>query len=639
MDQGPLTPPPAPSRWSAPVTGRGLALALAAGLVLFVTANLVALRLLDGVRLDLTEDRLYTLSPETREVLSLIDEPVHLRLFYSEAVAETASALATYARRVRELLAEYDQAAGPNLIIEVLDPAPFTEAEDLAVSLGIPGIPLPGTGEAVYFGLAGTNAVDDTEIIAFLQPDREPELEHDLTRMILRLATPEPPTVGLITPETLPIAGGLSPFGQQLESFVVADRVRDLFNLRTLSGSIPDDIDILWLVHPRELDPALLAQIDQWALAGKPLLVFADPNSEAETLRRPRQEFAAPNFSDLGPFADAWGVRVVPDRVAVDATRPMQVNAGTATRPDILPYLAWFSVVGERINRDNPITADLAEVIFGSPGQIEAVEGAGSTVTPLITASAQSMTVDAAQIRQAPDPRQLLADFQADAAPPVLAARVTGRAVTAVPEPADANGDAAPRLADTEDLNVVLVADTDMLDDRFWVEIQASRGGTRIAAPFADNGDLVIGAIETLSGGVSLSGLRGRGVADRPFTLIEDLTRAADQRFRATELALLERLQAAEDRLRAVADGEEQTQDAAEARDELRRQILDTRAELRQVQLALREDVEDLRQTLTWLNVAGVPTLVALAAIGLALARQARRRRFARSPIEEPVTP
>ncbi len=186
--------------------GRSSLFIVAIGLLAVVTLSQL---LFKGWRLDLTENRLYTLSEGTRNILDKIEEPVQLYFFYNREAASSVPPLQTYATRVQEFLEEVALRGGDKLRLELIAPEPFSTEEDRAVELGIQAVPLNDAGDSLYFGLAGTNTLDDVETIAFFQPNRESLLEYDVAKLIYSLANPKKPKVGLMS--RLDVAGGFSP--------------------------------------------------------------------------------------------------------------------------------------------------------------------------------------------------------------------------------------------------------------------------------------------------------------------------------------------------------------------------------------------------------------------------------------------
>ncbi|OLD92412.1 MAG: hypothetical protein AUG92_01535 [Alphaproteobacteria bacterium 13_1_20CM_4_65_11] len=574
--------------------------------LMLIAVNIIAGRFANA-RLDLTREGLYTLSRGTRQTLARIDEPITLRFYYSTRLGDSAPAYGVYAQRVRELLDEYVAAARGKLRLETYNPQPFSDVEDRAVAFGLQPVPLDEQGEQVFFGLAGTNSTDDQQVIAFFSPQRERLLEYDLTRLVHNLAVPKRTTVGLAT--SLPLEGDVMAAmrGRPMRPMAIIEQLRQLAQVETIGAqfdAVPPDIGVLMLVHPQNLPQKTLFAIDQFVLKGGKALVFVDPYSELQAGERTQP--GQPADSDLEPLFKKWGVRLLPNVVAGDRQDAIRV---AVHRPgggaQALDYVAWIKLHGDDINRDNVVTAELKQLAMGSAGILEPVDGAATTFEPLVTTSPEAAKIPVDKIAPLPDVAGLLTS---SATPSSDFLRQS-----------------------TQPINVLVVADTDMLDDRFWA---ASRDffGRRIVTPFTNNADFVANAIEILAGGEDLIGLRSRGSSARPFTVVEEIQRAADERYAAEQRALQEKLKQTQQKLRELTGGEpgnaanlsaEQTR----AIDEFRAEMIATRQQLRAVQAALRRDIEWLKAIIEFCDIALVPILVALAAIVLGMLRLRRRHR------------
>jgi ABC-type uncharacterized transport system involved in gliding motility auxiliary subunit len=636
---------------------------------MLVSANIVAARFLVS-RLDLTAERLYTLSPGTRHTLAKIDEPITLRLYYSSRLGDEVPSYGVYAQRVRELLDQYVAAAHGKLRLEVYNPQPFSDAEDRAVAFGLKGAPLDAQGEQVYFGLAATNSTDDQQIVAFFAPDHERFLEYDLTKLIHALAFPKKTVVGLMTP--LPLDGDMAAMmrGRPSEPMTVIEQLRQLDQVKPLASdidAIPADIDVLMLVHPQGLPEKTLFAIDQYVLKGGRALIFVDPLSELQASRPdPRSPPGSPTSSNLERLFKSWGFEVPAGTVAGDRRDAQRVGfpvPGRGTRP--LDYIAWLNLKPANLNRDDMITADLSHINMASSGIIEPLADAKTTIEPLITTSADSTKIQAEKLIGLPDVAGLLAGFKSDNKRYILAAHVTGKVDSAFPDgPPKAPEPARPQTAEKPDaadppedkpaeaepaeakaappaewiktsaqpINVVVVADTDMLDDRFWVQVQ-DFFGQRVAVPTANNGDFVVNAVEVLAGGNDLVGLRSRGTSARPFEIVDQIERDAQERYSAEERALQQRLKDTEAKLADLTGKEKRSAPAtlspeqAKTIEEFRTDMLQTRRQLRDVQAALRSDIGQLKAGLEFLDIALIPIIVAAAAVVLGVVRLRRRSR------------
>jgi ABC-type uncharacterized transport system involved in gliding motility auxiliary subunit len=647
------TPGPAPATSGARrVWSSALGLLAAAGLA--VGINLLADRLLSRARLDLTEQHLYTLSEGTRQVLAGLKDPVTLRLFYSRRLGAAIPLYGAYADRVREMLQEYVALSDGKLRLELYDPEPFSELEDRAMALGLQGVPVDQSGEQVYFGLAGSNLVDDERAIPFLQPDRERFLEYDLTRLVYDLSNPARPVVGVMTP--LPLNG--DPRAMMLRDpqlgrpQVVMTQLRQFFAVKDVpldAQVIEPDIQVLLVAHPQHLPEATQYAIDQFVMRGGKLLLLVDPHSESQASRPgPTGQPPTDTASSLDRLLNAWGVEAPSDKVVLDLRGAWRVRAGPGDRVQAVDYLAWYNLQGDSLNRDDVALAQLDQVTVASAGELRRRRGASIEFTPLLTSSPESELVDAEKVRQQPNPVRLLADFHSSGERHVIAARLRGELASAFPDgpPAPPQGQERPKdlpaflPRSAGPANIVVVNDTDILEDRFWVRVQ-DFFGQPVATPFSGNGPLIGNLVDTLAGSDALISLRSRGESLRPFTLVEDIRRNADAEYRQTEQQLTKKLEATEQRLRELRQGTpsgtggergqsvitpEQRQEIDQAREE----IIATRRQLRAVQLELRRDIEGLETWLRLVNIALVPALLTLFAIGLAVVR-ARRRAAARS--------
>ena len=629
------------------------ALGLVAAAALAIGVNMLVDRLAPRARLDLTQQHLYTLSEGTRSVLRGLQDPVTLRLFYSRRLGAAVPAYGSYAERVRAMLDEYVALSGGKVRLEVFDPEPFSETEDRALAFGLQGVPVDQSGEQIYFGLAGVNLLDDERTIPFFQSDRERFLEFDLTRLVYELSNPRRPVVGVMS--TLPLNGDprmmmMMRNSPQAQPYAVMQTLRQFLTVQDVpldAQRIPDAVQVLMVVHPQNLSDATQYAIDQFVMRGGKLIVFVDPHSEGQAMRPgPGGQPPTDTASSLDRLLNAWGVETPHDKVVLDLRGAWRVRANPTDRVQAVDFVAWFNMQGDSISDSEVATAQLNQVTVASAGEIRRREGSTVELIPLLRSSDRAMLGAVSLVRENPDPTRILAAFRPDGERHVIAARLRGEFASAFPEGAPALPEGAQRPADfpahrarTEGpANIVVVADADILEDRFWVRVQ-DFFGQQVATPFSDNGALVANLADTLSGGDALISLRSRGESLRPFTVVDDIRRDADARFRATERELQERLQQTERRLRELRQGQggERGQGSAvitpEQRAEIdaaRAQILQTRQQLRAVQLDLRRDIERTETWLKVLNIAAVPLLLALFAIGLGVARS-RRRAAARS--------
>ncbi|WP_313027753.1 GldG family protein [Pseudomonas lopnurensis] len=599
-----------------------------AGLLLialaFLAFNMASSLLFTNARLDLTEQKLYTVSAGTERILAGLQEPLELHFFYSDEAAKELVALRNYARRVEEMLKAYQRASGGKLKLHVIDPQPFSEEEDRAAEFGLQAVPLNQSGDKVYFGLAGTNAEGATQTIPFFPLDQEEFLEYEISRLVQSLATAELPVVGVLS--GLQLAGGFDMRTQQATPpWMVLEDVRQLFHIESLRRDvdmIPTNVSVLLLIHPKELPEQTLYAIDQFVLRGGKLLVFLDPFSEADPgMGFGPGEFDAPRASDLEPLFKAWGVRMVPEKVIADASYAMSVGMGAERRP--VRHAGWLSLPQAAMDRDDVTTAALENLTIASGGILEPLENATTRFTPLLRSSGYAMPVDAQRFATLDDPETLLRGLEPTGERYVLAARIQGPAQTAFPDGIEGREDG---IKESRNINVIAVADSDMLSDRMWVQVQ-DFFGQRVPQPWADNGAFVINALDNLSGTDALISVRSRGRFTRPFVVVEALQRQAENRFREKEEVLQQRLADTEQQLAELQgpDPEQALELTAEQEQALRQFLQEKvriRKELREVRYQLNADIEALGRTLKFANIALVPLLLTLAVLALWLWRR-----------------
>lgn len=609
----------------------GLALAV----VLLLAVNIFSNATFKALQLDLTEGQLFTLSDGTRNVLSKIDEPIKIRLFFSKALGEESPQHATYFKRVRELLGQYVKISNGKVELKIFNPEPFSDAEDLAVASGIKGVPINQAGDLGYFGLSAYNTTDDEGLIGFLSPDRETFLEYDITKLVHTIANPKRQVIGILSP--LPINGGMGPQAARQPRWAIVDQLSEFFEILPIPRemvNVPKDVDILLLVHPKGIRPEMKYSIDQFVMRGGRAMVFVDTN--AELAARPGDANQSDTVSDFDNVLEAWGVKLVKDKIAGDIQTARRVNVQQGGKLAVTSYVAWLSLTPENMASDDVITGELQLVNLGTSGILEPIEGATTKVSPLLQTSSQSMEIDRDKVMLRPDVVELFRTFVPEDKKLTLATRISGPAKSAYPDGPTKDMKLEDGVADhisasTSGINVIVVADTDILRDRLWVDRQDVFGNMTLV-PHANNGDFVINAIDNLSGTSDLIDLRGRTRTQRPFHLVQDIQREAEMQYRTKEKELQDKLVDLRTKLNKVLRREDSTgeviMNAAEKAsvDNFRTEMTTIRKELRDVQLALRQDIDKLDSWLKFINIAAIPLVLLIIAMISGRVRKSRRR-------------
>ena len=616
------------------LAGLGIVLAV----VLFLAINVFSGQVLDSARADLTDDSLYTVSQGTKQVLASIGEPITIRMYKSSEVDDLGPYIVGHAERVRQLLDEYVRLSEGKLAVEYYAPQPFSPEEDLAVADGLRGMTLGADGTQSYFGLAGTNSTDDLDTISFLAPERGNFLEYDLTRMINNLATPEKSIVAIMG--DLPLRGTQA---DGFRSWLLLEQLEQFFDVRFIArqtDTIPPEVVVLMLAQPQKLNEKSLYAVDQFVMNGGRLLAFIDPLAESLLGRLgPGRDPPDTSIEDMEPLLASWGVYMEAGLYVGDRQAARQVQGMDRNRPVVAPYLAWIMMQQGNLAADDVITASLQRMIINSVGAIEPREGATTTIKPLIVTSRDSANMPVSKIRMMPNPVDLLNEFQPDDQLFVIAARVTGPITSAFADgpPEDVEDEeirAAHKAEAVAPLNLILVGDGDMLTDATWARRQRSMGQV-FAVPVSSNADFVIGALDNLTGSEGLMGLRSRGLTLRPFEVLQAMTKKAEGLYRAKEQELLAKIEETQTRIAGLQQQEPDgggatllTAEQQDAIEESRGEMIDLRHELREVQFALRQDVNRLETQIRALNIWAVPLVIGLVAIGLALIRRLRAARF-----------
>ena len=651
-------------------SGTGL---LSVAIALLISVGLISA--LPSVRIDLTEDDLFSLADGTRNIVSGLEEPIELLFFYSESATEDQPQIRSYGTRVQELLREIVIASGGNLVLSIVDPEPFSEEEDLATQYGVQPVPVTQGGQGIYFGLVAVEfdnekdlALRVSETMPLIRPDQEQFLEYEFMQLVTRVANPDLKVVGLLT--TLDIDGGFDPMtGQATQQWMITDYIRQLYDLRRIETDteiIEEDVDILMIVHPEGLSEQTLYAIDQHVMRGGETFVFLDPTADSMVSRSERGSMIPAGMrSDLPGLLEAWGVDYASDKVLTDNTLALRVQMGQGSRP--VAHIGMIGANRTALAGDDIITRRLENLNLSSVGALAPRDGATTRFEPLIQSSSDAMLMNASLLEDVLDPSVLFDEFVSANERYTIAARVSGVISSAFPEgrpvSKDAAADASEEEAEADDdndsdeariekansdsatveghltrtsgeTNILLFADTDVLTDRLWVQV-AQFMGQRIPQPYANNGDFVINALDNLSGGADLVSIRSRGRYSRPFERVVKLQREADDRLRTEEAALLERLAETEEQLAALNTDEggqllgQLTPEIQTEIDRFNAELLDTRRSLRDVQFQLTADIEALGSNLKWFNTAAIPMLLTVIALFMSLTRARRRRELA----------
>lgn len=636
-----------------------------AGLLVLALITLLVVGLLNvslrGARIDLTDDKLYTVSSGTIDMLQSLENPVTLEFFFSDKLTADLPQLRDFARRVRELLEEMAIKSNGQVTLTVIDPEPFSEEEDRAAELGLQSTPLSLGGPEIYLGLAASNANDHSEVIEFLQPEREQYLEYDVAKMLHIVGRDKAPKVAMLA--GLQVSGGFDMQTRQpTPAWMAINQLQQMFDVSTLQDdftSIEDDVDVLILIHPPELQAPSRYAIDQFVLRGGNLIAFVDPNAEQAGGANPMMPSpgAANRSSNMKELFQQWGFELSESKVLGDVQHALQVGSPRTGQP--VRHLGILGYDTASFDKDDIVIRDLNLLHFGTAGVLKPLTDSTLNFQPLVLSSNQSMLLDASKFEMMLDPNTLFDGFVPDGQHHVIAARVRGAAQSAFPDGApepeatdaeesteedgtvntEVGEQEAPEASiaekphlqqSSEDINLLVVADTDFLSNRLWIQVQ-NFFGQQIGSPFADNGSFLINAVENMIGNADLISTRSRGEYVRRFERVDELRLQAEQNFRTKEESLQQSLAATESKLAELQaqkgeDGAEvltlSPEQLAEV-EKFQQEKLTIRKQLREVQHQLGSDIEALGTQLKLINIALIPVLLTVLAL---LFRAAGRR-------------
>ncbi len=596
---------------------------------------------LTNARIDLTAEKLYTLSDGTKEILRELDTEIEVRLYATQDEKVMPVPLKTYARRVESLLREYAQHANGNLVIRKLDPEPDSDAEDSARLDGIEGQPV-NLGEQIYLGVA-FSMLDRTAALSFLTPNREQLLEYDLTRAISQVVKTEKPVVGVMS--SLPVMGmPMNPMmmrmGQQgQQPWVLISELQRDFEVREIPMSgeaIPGDIDVLFVIHPKAATDEVQFALDQFVLRGGKLIALLDAMAIVDQQQQqPNNPMGPPpSASNLEKLLQAWGVQFDSTKVVADMNFARELSFQRGRPAELIPT---FLFVGpEGINKDDVSTAQLDDLWLPFPGSFSGTPAEGLTQTVLLNSTENSALTDGFMAQLSP--AQVAKDFVAGGKKLPLAIRLTGKFKTAFPDgkPAatpSAEGMPTPPPTAAESLKesnadgvVVLVGDVDFANDNFSVQMMlpgifSFRNG---------NISFVQALAEQLAGDSRLIGARSRATMNRPFTRIREMQQVAEKDYRARIQALEEERQRVQTRISELQSKKEDGQRfvlSPEQQAELtqfQQNLVDSNKELKALRRNLNKDINAMENRLKLLNIAGMPFLVVVVGITLAVLKRKR---------------
>jgi ABC-type uncharacterized transport system involved in gliding motility auxiliary subunit len=409
---------------------------------------------LGNIRADLTEDKLYTLSSGTKNILKNLnsDKPVTIRYYASTEDRVMPPMLQNYSRTVVDLLLEFEKASEGKLVLERLAPNPATEDEDKAKEDDVRGMQVNSEGDNLYLGMA-VECLQQKEVLPFLNPQEETLLEYQVARAVQKVSRSGKSVVGVMSP--MRVMGTNDPMaqfqGRQNEpAWLFVDQLRldyDVREVGTTVDKIDNDISVLLCLHPASIEDKTLFAIDQFVLRGGKFIGFVDPKcfiaeaisgqQQQNPMNRGQGGMINPQ-SNLKKLFDGWGVAFNDDMVVADMS--YRSNMMGRVNPTAL------SLPSAALNQDNRLTKDLQALFFMTPGSFIVSKKDGIEATTLVESSevaSMISTADADKVRS-----QNLNTFSPEGRKFPMVVSLTGKFKTAFPEgkPADLTPPSGPKL-------------------------------------------------------------------------------------------------------------------------------------------------------------------------------------------------
>lgn len=614
------------------------------GGVALMFALLVAFNVVAGLgkmRVDLTEEKLYTLTGGTKTILKNIDGEVVIRLYITQGEG-TPMFLKSYAARVEDLLDEYREHSGGKLTVKKLNPEPFSVEEDSAALDGVSGRRM-ASGDQLYFGLA-VSFLDKTETIPFLDTDRENLLEYDISRAISNVLADKKPKVGIMS--SLPVMGSPpTPQAMRMGQFessnpwmfvTVLKQDFEVEEVPLVVESINDEIGVLLVVHPKGLSDGTLFALDQFVLRGGKLIVMMDPMPimDQSGVQQNMMGLNMAEASSLGKLMESWGIEFDGSMAVADMSYTTKIPGRDGAPIDSATVL---SLTEDAIDRDDVVFSQIESLWLIFAGKFSGTPTAGLTKTSLIKSSDKAQMVDRIQAQLSHE--EVVNKFEASKEIYDLGIRLTGKFKSAFPEgkPAaepDAKDDAAAKSdalkESAKENSVVLIGNADFLADNFSFEARRNIFGQ--VSHYARNGNvhLIQSLVEQLAGDSNLIGTRGRAIKQRPFTVVKDIEQVARERHKDKEKEINGAIQKVMTRVQDLQKKRgDDTQvirpaDIQEEIDKANKELVSLNKEKREIEKAKKRDIDALQSRLKWQNILSMPFVFVMLGIGMAVFKRIR---------------
>lgn len=575
----------------------------------FVGLNLLANNFTRSMQSDFTQEKIFTLTDTTKDLLKNLPEPIAIKLYYTQELGKRNPDFRLMFDKIRLLLHQYEVLADGKLSYAIYNPEPFSQSEDYALTRGLKAIPIVDSNQAAYFGITVSNSIDEYSTIPFLALERENLLEQDLSEAIYTL-NHKKLNIGIIS--TLPI------FDNVIENVAtsrweIINQLEKLYTVTTIDKAekISDQLDALVLIHPRDMAPDLVTAIRNYSYAGGKILLFADVATDATRIFAPATE--AHKSSDLSELDQDWGFKFQDKLVITDLDNSLTINAGDdSNNPNYTQDLLQFYVNYNNINHNAPETQNLKKILVSSASVISPLPNAQVIFVPLLVSTGNSSAINAKWAQESYDPSTLLRNFKKDDYTKVIAAHIISKS----PE---------------RPFDIIAVADTDLLYDNFWAKTIPLQD-SNIIVPIFDNANFVLNSLEVLTRGENLVGLRGKSAQTRRFDAIEAMRKDGQFQFKIKEQEIFDKIDSTKESLREIwgkkaFEGRNNfTPDELSLIAKVRHKLDDLRRELRNIRVNINQGIQRIDSRVKFINIYAVPLLIGLGLLAFATSKRQKKK-------------
>jgi len=604
---------------------------------LMVIINTLSNQIFRGLRLDLTDEKLYSLCDGSKNIVKSLKDNITIKYYFSSTDTHDFPSVNVYGNNVLDILRSYERLSD-NLKLEIYDPRPDSEESEWADKYGIQGVQIM-TGDSIYLGMVILNEMGDEEVLPFLDPKREEFLEYDISKAISSISTRNKPIVGLYS--SLPLKGNSAPKipGQEedgTQPWYFTNDLEQMFDVEPITdlSNIPEKVNLLILIHPKELSNEMQFAIDQYLLSGKSALIFVDPFCEADTppvnMQNPMMAMSFKRSSSLPITLIKSGINLDSTKIVLDAKRATQVQTAPG---QLTKYYPWLSLTAQDVNNSSVVTGQLENLLLATTGyfSIDKEKSKNLKIIPLIYSSETANKGDAGMLLFGGTPDRISKSYMAGSEKLPLAIRVTGGIESAFKDmPSIKDNPSANNLLlqSIKPLNIILVADVDCISNRFSLNV-ANFFGNLLISPINDNMNFLFNAIETLSGETNLISIRSRGKFSRPFSKVVEIEERAQAKWKDVETELVNKVDEANKKINNLMSENNEKNAIADSRivlevKKFRDEKQKTQKKLRDVRKNLRQEKESLGTGCFLINTFLVPVMILLFGIYQSLATKNR---------------